>query len=120
MADIRSEQKKVSVERREHPRLELHCTASVLGLTGVQKITDISLGGIFIEAEIPGKLKLGQTIVVNTKLPTERSAIKFKAKIVSQTKRGIGCRFIALKDHERDAICLCFEMYKDTLPAGCD
>ena len=33
---------------------------------------------------------------------------------------GIGCRFIALKDHERDAICLCFEMYKDTLPAGCD
>jgi len=120
MVDVRSEKKKVEIERREHPRLELHCDATVLGLEGTQSITDISLGGIFIEANIPGKLKAGQTIIVNTKLPTERVMIRFKAKVVSQTPRGIGCQFIGLQDDVRDAICLCFEMFKDTLPAGCE
>lgn len=32
MVDLRSEQRKVEVERRKHPRLELHCDATVLGL----------------------------------------------------------------------------------------
>jgi len=120
MVDIRSDKKDVKVERRLHPRLELHCDASVLGLTGTQAITDISLGGIFIEAKIPEKVKIGQIITVNTNLPTEKNTIKFKAKIVTHTDRGIGCQFISLQDDERDAICLCFEMYKDTLPAGCE
>jgi len=119
MVDVRSEKKEVRVERREHPRIELHCDASVLGLKGIQTITDISLGGIFIEVKIPGKIKVGQIITVNTKLPTEKTAIKFKAKIVSQTDRGIGCQFISLLGRERDAICLCYELFKDTLPAEC-
>lgn len=120
MVDIRSAHRKVTIERREHPRLELHCDATVHGLQGIQKITDISLGGVFIEADIPGKVKIGQTIIVNTKLPSERKTIRFKARIVSQTERGIGCQFLSLQSDERDAICLCFEMFKDTLPAGCD
>ena len=120
MVDIRSEQRKVEIERREYPRLELHCDATVLGLEGTQSITDISLGGIFIEANIPGKLKVGQNIIVNTKLPTERVMIRFKAKVVSQRDRGIGCQFVNLNDQERDAICMCFELFKDTLPAGCE
>jgi hypothetical protein len=120
MVDVRSEKREVRVERRQHPRLELHCDATVLGLEGIQSITDISLGGIFIEAKIPEKEKIGQIITVNTNLPTEKNTIKFKAKIVTQSDRGIGCQFISLQDDERDAICLCFEMYKDTLPAGCE
>ena len=119
MVDVRSEKKEVKIERRAHERLELHCDASVLGLQGVQSITDISLGGVFIEAKISGKLKIGQIITVTTKLPTEKNVLKLKAKIVSQTERGIGCQFILLDDESKDAICLCFEMFKDTLPAGC-
>lgn len=65
MVDCRSENKAVKVERRKHPRLELHCDATVLGLKGTQTITDISLGGIFVEANIPEKLKIGQTVIVN-------------------------------------------------------
>ena len=103
MVDVRSENKKVKVERRAHPRLELHCDASVLGLQGVQSITDISLGGVFIEAKISGKLKIGQIITVTTKLPTEKNVLKLKAKIVSQTERGIGCQFILLDDESKDA-----------------
>ena len=119
MVDIRSDKIKVKVDRREHPRIELHCDATVLGLKGIQKITDLSLGGIFIEANISGKVKIGQIITISTKLPSERKAITFKAKIASQTDRGIGCQFVSLKDSERDAICLCYELFKDTLPAEC-
>ena len=120
MADIRSEKKEVKIERRQHPRLELHCDAAVLGLKGIQTITDISLGGIFIEAKIPGKVEIGRIITVNTKLPTERNIIRFKAKVMYKTNRGIGCQFVSLDDQKREAICLCFEMFRDTLPAGCE
>ena len=118
MIDVRSEKRGVKVERRAHPRLELHCNTTIPGLKGIQKLTDISLGGCFIEAKIPGKVKIGQIITVNATLPTERNQIKVKAKIVNQKERGIGCQFISLEDDARDAICSCFEMYKDTLPAG--
>ena len=118
MVDVRSDKKEVKTERRAHPRLELHCEAVVPGLKGIQTLTDISLGGCFIEANIPGKLKLGQIITFKTKLPTERNQLEVKAKIVSQRKRGIGCQFISLQDDARDAICTCFELFKDTLPAG--
>jgi len=119
MVDIRSEKKKVNKERREDPRLELHCNASVLGIEGIQIITDISLGGIFIETNFIDKVGVGQVVIVNTKLPTEKNMIRFKAKVVYKTKRGIGCQFISLNDQKKEAISLCFEMFRDTLPSGC-
>ena len=119
MVDLRSEKKKVKKENRKDPRLELHCNASVLGIDGIQKITDISLGGIFIETIVSNKIKLGQIITLNVKLPTEKNTLKFKAKVVCKTNRGIGCQFVSLDDQKKEAICLCFEMFRDTLPAGC-
>lgn len=119
MVDVRSEQRTVELERRKYPRLELHCIATVPGLDGTQTITNISLGGIFIDANIPGKVKVGQIIIVNARLPTDRKMVRLKAKIVYQRDRGIGCQFINMNDQERDAICTCFELFKDTLPAGC-
>ena len=120
MVDIRSEQRKVKRERRKDPRLEFHCDATVLGVQGILTITDISLGGIFIETEIPDSIDVGRTVTISTKLPSERDAIRLKAKVVRQTKRGIGCQFVYLDDQERDAICMCFELFRDTLPAGCE
>ena len=119
MVDLRSEKKKVKKENRKDPRLELHCNASVLGIDGIQKITDISLGGIFIETSVSNRIKPGQIITVNVKLPTEKNTLKFKAKVVCKTNRGIGCQFVSLDDQKKEAICLCFEMFRDTLPAGC-
>jgi hypothetical protein len=119
MVDLRSEKKIVKKEKRKDPRLELHCDASVLGIDGIQKITDISLGGIFIETHVLNRIEVGQMITINIKLPTEKNTIRFKAKVVCKTNRGIGCQFISLDDQKREAICLCFEMFRDTLPAGC-
>ncbi|MDX2510947.1 MAG: PilZ domain-containing protein [Desulfobacterales bacterium] len=120
MVDIRSENKEVKNEIRNDLRLEFHCDAKVLGIDGIQTITDISLGGIFIETNILDKIRIGQILSVNTKLPTDRSVIRFKAKVVHKTNRGIGCQFISLDDQKREAICLCFEMFRDTLPAECE
>ncbi len=119
MADLRSEKKKVKQERRKDPRLEFHCNSMVLGLDGIKTITDISLGGIFIEIEELDKIKLGQLLVINIKLPTEPKTLRFKSKVVNKTPRGIGCQYITLDENQKDAICLCFEYFKDTLPAKC-
>ena len=119
MADLRSEKKSVKQERRNDPRLEFHCSAMVLGLDGVKTITDISLGGIFIETKDLHDIEIGQAVVINVKLPTEPKSMKLKAKVVNQTHRGVGCQFISLEESQKDAICLCFEYFKDTLPAKC-
>jgi hypothetical protein len=120
MADIRSEKKPVKQERRNDPRLEFHCNAMVTGVDGMLTITDISLGGVFIELAELDKITIGQLVTINVKLPTESQAMRFKAKVVNKTDRGMGCQFISLDDQERQAICLCFEYFKDTLPAGCE
>ena len=119
MADLRSEKKSVKQERRKDPRLEFHCDALVLGLDGIKAITDISLGGIFIEVGELDNVRIGQNVIINVKLPTEPKSLKFKARVVNKTNRGIGCQFISLEGSQRDAICMCFEYFKDTLPAGC-
>ena len=80
MVDLRSEKKQVKKENRKDPRLELHCNASVLGIDGIHKITDISLGGIFIETNILIRIKLGQVITVNVKLPTEKKHHKIQSQ----------------------------------------
>lgn len=119
MADLRSEKRTVEHERRKDPRLEFHCNAMIRGLDGVLTITDISLGGIFIEVSETDKIEIGQTVIVNSKLPTETNALRFQAKVVNKTDRGIGCQFISLDAREKEAICMCFEYFKDTLPAKC-
>ena len=120
MVDVRSENKDIKNEKRNDPRLEFHCDARVFGIDGIQTITDISLGGIFLETNILDEIEVGQILIVNTKLPTERNVIRFKAKVMYKTNRGIGCQFVSLDDQKREAICLCFEMFRDTLPAGCE
>ena len=116
---LRSEKRDVEHERRKDPRLEFHCNAVVLGLDGITTITDISLGGVFIEVKELDRVEIGQTVTVNVKLPTEPSAMRLQARVINKTHRGIGCQFLSLEEAQRDAICLCFEYYRDTLPAGC-
>ncbi len=120
MVDLRSEKKDVTHERRKDQRLEFHCDAKILGLDKIQKITDLSLGGVFIETNFTTELKIGQIVTIGTRFPTDRNVLKFKAEIAYISDRGIGCRFLTLSAQTKEAICLCFEMFRDTLPAGCE
>ena len=91
MADTRAEQQKVTRERRIDERLECNCDATVLGFRGIQEITDISLGGLFLIGDVPDRIEIGQVTDINTKLPTERYVTRFKAKVIRKTYGGIGC-----------------------------
>ncbi len=107
---------KVKEERRLHPRLDFHCDATIRGISGVRKITDISLGGFFFELKTTKKIKMGQVVGAAINFPTERNDIKVKAKLVNQTECGIGCQFVGMSPDNKDAVRICFETFKDTLP----
>jgi hypothetical protein len=102
-------------EKRKLPRLEFHCTGTVMGKEVT--ITDISLGGLFIELnEIPELLKVGQITNIDMDLPTENESLRMKVKIVSQNNRGVGCKYFDLSQDNLNAINNCFDEFKDTLP----
>ena len=116
MVDINHRHPDDGSERRAYPRLVFHCSATIRGINQVVKITDISLGGFFFELATNKKLKLGTLVDVSMRLPTEESTLRFKAKLISQGKRGIGCKYVSLMPETREAIRNCFETFKDTLP----
>ena len=107
---------KVEKERRVHPRLDFQCKATIRGINQVVNVTDISLGGFFFELETKKKLKMGALVDVSIRLPSEEQTIRFKAKLISQNERGIGCQYVGLSPENEEAIRFCFETFKDTLP----
>lgn len=102
-------------EKRKHPRLEFHCSGMALGREVL--VRDISEGGLFIEMEeIPGFFGIGRVVNVNLFLPTESEKLNLKAKFVSQTKKGFGCKYYEISQYNRWAIKNCFDEFKNTLP----
>jgi outer membrane murein-binding lipoprotein Lpp len=104
-----------SDDKRKHPRLDFQCTGMIMGKEAV--ITDLSLGGVFLEPdEIPELLKIGQVANIDIDLPTESLSTRMKVKIVSQNERGFGCKFVDLSQDNMRAINNCFDEFKNTLP----
>jgi len=118
MVDVHRRNIEITAERRAYPRLDFHCTASVIGIKEPVTITNISLGGFFFELALKSKLKMGQIANIALNLPTENDPIRVKARMINQTERGVGCAFVDLTPAQREAIHNCFETFKDTLPIG--
>ena len=116
MVDFRSEKRTIGNDKRKYPRVEFRCNASVLGIDGILTITDLSLGGIFIEVKLSSKIPIGKIVNLNLKFPTEKKVMRLKAKVTNQTDRGIGCQLTYDNERERKAIYKCFDFVKDTLP----
>ena len=110
MVDIQKNHSSGKIERRAHPRLVFHCKATIRG------IDHISLGGFFFELTTNKKLKLGTLVDVSMRLPTEENTVRFKAKLINQSQRGVGCKYVSLMPETREAIRNCFETFKDTMP----
>jgi hypothetical protein len=116
MVDIRRKNIKVDKDRRNNPRLDFRCKATIRGINQVVEVSDISMGGFFFELQTKKRLKMDTLVDVSMRLPTEDQAIRFKAKMISQTDRGIGCQYVGLSPETEEAIRICFETFKDTLP----
>jgi hypothetical protein len=116
MVETNQKASQPEAERRKHPRLSFHCKATIRGINQVVRVTDISLGGFFFELKTKKKLKLGALVDVSMRLPTEIDTVRFKAKLISQGTRGIGCKYVSLTPDIYESIRNCFEIFKDTLP----
>lgn len=117
--DFRRMLVRVSEEKRRFPRLEFHCSARLHGINGsngIVCVTDISLGGVFVEIEKHSRLKRGQTVYLHMALPTEPEAVEVKVRVSNVRARGVGMMFIGLTPRNRNSIRLCFDTFKDTLP----
>jgi hypothetical protein len=114
--DFRRKVSDVHENMRAHPRLEFHCQARIGGVKGVFRVTDISMGGAFLEYTPPSAFKLGQTLQLTMKLPTEYDPIKIKAEVVNVRERGVGLRFVNMTRRNQEIIRFCFETFKDTVP----
>ena len=114
--DYRRGAVEVRIEKRHFPRLEFHCKARIHGIKRLLWITDISMGGVFIELNDPSTLRKGQIVYLCILLPTEREPIKVKARVSNLNGRGMGARFISLNRRNQNSIRFCFNTFKDTLP----
>jgi len=116
--DCRIKTKVVTKEKRKDPRVEFHCLAVIEGFHGEKRITDISLGGAFVEceSELIRRFHVGQELRLLIKLPAEDDLIKVQVQIVNVTEHGIGCKFMELGRKCEDAIQQTFNLAKHTLP----
>jgi len=114
--DFRREVSSEYDEKRRYPRLEFHCPVKIQGFEGVHKVTDIGIGGVFVEIRNPSRVKVGQVLHLAMKLPTEYEPVKLKAQVANVRKRGIGFKFVDLSRENQEAIRVCFNAFKDTIP----
>jgi c-di-GMP-binding flagellar brake protein YcgR len=116
--DCRTKSKVVTKEKRKDPRVEFHCLALIEGFHGEKRITDISLGGAFVELEeeLMPRFHVGQRLRLFIKLPAEDDLMKVQIQIVNVTERGMGCKFLDLSRKCEDAIQQTFNLARHTLP----
>ncbi len=116
--DLRRRIEDVGDEKRGAPRVEFHCPVKIEGFKGEKRITDLSLGGLFIECEntLRRRLYEHQSLLLFMKLPTHDEALTVRARVATIGDRGIGCKFVNLNQKNKRAIKHCFDIFKHTLP----
>ena len=111
MADKHIEEHRAAKERRRDRRLGFSCDATVLGIHGIQTITDMSYGGFYLQGDIPGNIETGQTKTVNLRLPSEKHVTRLRVKIIHKTFQGMGCQLTNQNGRERAALSKFFKLY---------
>jgi flagellar biosynthesis protein FlhG len=120
--DTRRRIERVNDEKRKGARVEIVFPVRISGFQGETRVTDISMGGVFIECEnaLGTKFKKGQILHLFMHLPTENKPTIEKAEVRYVGNRGIGCKFVELSQQNEEAIRQCISVFKDTLPIAQD
>ncbi len=114
--DFRRNVDDVPDDKRLYPRLEFHCPVRIEGISGIHRITDISLGGAFVEYQTPSAFKVGDIHHLIIKVPTEYEPVKVKAQVANLQKRGVGFKYVDLSRRNQEIVRFCFDTFKDTIP----
>jgi hypothetical protein len=113
---------RVNDEKRKGDRVEIVFPVRISGFQGETKVTDISMGGVFIECEdaLESKFQQGQILHLFMNLPNENKPMIEKVEVRYVGDRGIGCKFVGLSQQNEEAIRQCISVFKDTLPIAQD
>jgi len=106
----------MSRDKRKEPRIDFYLSVMIKGQQGLKKITDFSLGGVFIHIQDTSRFKQGDEIDLAMKLPLEKNAIQVKARATHVTTEGIGVEFVGLSPRDAMALEYCFHVFKHTVP----
>lgn len=105
-------------ERRKHPRVDCDCPAILQGFSGKARLAEISPAGWFVECEsgFASNLRVGQTISLIVKFPTEDETLDLKVKISRAENRGVACELLAPERRHTEALLRFLDFVKDTQP----
>jgi hypothetical protein len=120
LTDLCKRVSELNEEKRKTPRVQFCCPVEIPGFGGATRVTDISMGGLFIECDntLRQRFERGQAIRLFVKLPTEDGLISAKVRVANVGERGIGSEFMELDRKSKEAIRHCFNVFKQHLPAA--
>ncbi|NVL89864.1 MAG: PilZ domain-containing protein [Desulfobacterales bacterium] len=101
---------------RKNPRIDFYLPVTIKGHQGLNKVIDLSMGGLLIQIEDTSPFKIGDEVDLVIKLPHEKNAIQVKARVARVIKEGIGVEFIDLSPRDQMSLEYCFHVFKSTVP----
>jgi c-di-GMP-binding flagellar brake protein YcgR len=105
-------------EKRKNPRIDLHFEIIEIGQEhkGPHKVTDLSLGGLFIETPKPSKFREGEEIRLVMREPADNKLMRLDVRVAHVGKKGIGVEFLKLMPRDQQILEICFNLFRHTLP----
>jgi len=103
-------------EKRRVPRIDLYLPLTVKRREGAKKIRDLSLTGLFIEADNTSSFQERDEVDLVIELPYEEDAMEVRARIIRVIRDGIGVEFVDISPQNAHTLEYWFNVYRHTVP----
>jgi len=84
----------MSKDNRKHTRISFYLPVQIEGYNGPHWISELSMGGLFVDSESAGQFKTGEEINMVARVSDERDPIHATCRVTRVTKNGIGIEFV--------------------------
>lgn len=103
-------------DKRRSARIGFHLSIQIKGRQGSYKSRNFSLGGLFVETEVPPQFKAGEQLELTITIPNQDDPIQVKGWVIHVTRKGIGVEFLDLPPQDTMALEWCFHVFEGTIP----
>ena len=81
---------------RKHPRIAFHLPVEIKGHEGSNKISELSMGGLFVETDSSTEFKTGDQIDMVVRRAGKERPIEARCRVTRVTETGIGVKFVRI------------------------
>jgi hypothetical protein len=81
-------------DNRKHVRIAFHLPVEIKGHKGPHKISELSMGGLFVDSNSPRQFKRGDEINMVARVSDEEEPIHAICRVTHVTREGIGIEFV--------------------------